>query len=278
MSLSLGYYLNSLKVKGKGLYAKDGFIIVALSWIIISLLSAVPLYLGSNISFVDAIFESVSGLTTTGVSIYPNVEILSNSLLFWRSYIVFIGGMGVLTFVMAIIPLAKGDKSLHVLNAEMPGPSISKLAPSLKKTLLYLYGIYVGLTILEIILLLFGGISFFDSLLISMSTAGTGGFGLLNDSIASYGMYNQWVIAIFMLLFGINFNVFFLIMMSDLKNALKSEELRAYAVIGKNSIIRQIMSSRRFSCSFPQKEHISETSSESSGCVVSSSCTGSLYS
>ena len=231
ISLSLGYYLNSFKVKGKGLYAKDGFIIVAFSWIIISVLSAIPLYLGTNISFVDALFEAISGLTTTGVSIYSDVEILAKSMLFWRSYIIFVGGMGILTSVMAIIPLAKGDKSLHILNAEMPGPSVSKLTPGIKKTLLYLYGIYVSLTILQVILLMIGNIGLFDSLLISMSTAGTGGFAVLNDSMASYGMYNHCVIALFMLLFGVNFNIYFLIVMRDLKTALKSEELKAYFII-----------------------------------------------
>lgn len=239
MSFGLGYYLNSLKVKGKGLYAKDGFIIVALSWIIISFLSAIPLYLGTNISFVDSIFEAVSSLTTTGASIYTDIESLSKSMLFWRSYMIFIGGMGVLTFVMAIIPLAKGDKSLHVLNAEMPGPSVSKLTPGIKKTLLCLYGMYIFLTILQIIFLLIGKVDFFDSLIISMSTAGTGGFGVLNDSIASYGIYNHYVIAVFMLLFGINFNIYFLIIMRDLKTALKSEELKAYIIlfIGLVSVI-----------------------------------------
>ena len=228
-SFILGYYLNSLKVKkNNGLYAKDGLIIVALSWLAISFLSAIPLYLGTNISFIDSFFEAVSGLTTTGISIYANVEILSKSMLFWRSYVIFVGGMGILTSVMAIIPLSKGDKSLHILNAEMPGPSVSKLTPGIKKTLLYLFGIYVCLTAIEVIFLLFGGMSLFDSIVISMSTAGTGGFAVLNDSIASYGMYNHCIIALFMLLFGINFNVYFLLVMKDFKTALKSEELKAY--------------------------------------------------
>lgn len=231
ISLTLGLYLNSKRVRNNGLYAKDGLIIVALSWIVISLLSAIPLYLGSNISFVDSLFESISGLTTTGATIYPDVEILPKSILFWRSYIIFIGGMGVLTFVMALLPLAKGDKSLHILNAEMPGPSVSKLTPGIKKTLFYLYTIYLTLTILEIIFLVFGDMSLFDSLLISMSTAGTGGFTILNDGIASYGIYNQYVIAVFMFLFGVNFNVYFLMVMKDFKTALKSEELKAYGVI-----------------------------------------------
>lgn len=231
ISLSLGIFLNSLKVKNNGLYAKDGFIIVALSWIIIGILGAIPFCMGANTSFIDGLFESISGLTTTGASIFNDVEILPKSILFWRSYMIFIGGMGVLAFVMAIVPLAKGDKSLHVLNAEMPGPSVSKFTPSIRKTLFYLYSIYIFLTILEMIFLLFGKMNFFDSLLISMSTAGTGGLAILNDSIASYGMYNQWVIAIFMLLFGVNFNIYFLIVMKDIKNALKSEELKAYGFI-----------------------------------------------
>lgn len=251
-SLLLGLYLNGRKVKNTGLYAKDGLIIVALSWILISLLSAVPIYLGTNASFIDSFFESVSGLTTTGASIFSNVEVLSKSILFWRSYIIFIGGMGVLTFVMALLPLAKGDKSLHILNAEMPGPSVSKLTPGIKKTLFYLYAIYLVLTVIEIILLLFGNLPFFDSLLISMSTAGTGGFAMLNDGIASYGMYNQYVIAVFMLLFGVNFNVYFLIAMKDFKSALKSEELKAYGIIFAGLVAVVILNTYNLFSSFSE--------------------------
>ena len=222
LSLLSGIFLNLLKNEKGSIYAKDGFIIVSLSWIFISLLGALPFWINGDASFIDSLFESVSGLTTTGASVFTDVENLNKSILFWRSYSHFIGGMGVLAFVMAIIPLSKNDKSMHVLKAEMAGPSVAKLVPSIKKTLLYLYSIYIGLTLTEFVLLLIGKMSFFESLVISMSTAATGGFSILNSSIATYGTYNQIVIAIFMFLFGVNFNIYFLILMKDAKTALKS--------------------------------------------------------
>ncbi len=231
ISLVLGLLLNSIEPANKNLYAKDGFVIVTMSWFLISLIGSMPFMLGDNLSFFDAFFEAVSGLTTTGATIYEDVEHLTHNLLFWRSFSHFIGGMGVLAFVMAIVPLSKNDKSMHVLKAEMPGPSVSKLVPSIKKTLLYLYGIYLGLTALEFSLLLIGGLKPFDSLLLALGTAGTGGFSLLNSGLATYSVYTQWVIAIFMFLFGVNFNIYFLILMKDIKTALKSEELKAYVLI-----------------------------------------------
>lgn len=236
-SLLLGSGLYFTLKKDDNLYAKEGFIIVSLSWIVISLISAIPFVLDAKVSFVNGFFEAVSGLSTTGASIFKEVEILSRSLLFWRSFTHFLGGMGVLAFVMAIIPLSKKDKSMHLLKAEMPGPSVAKLVPSLKKTLFYLYGIYIGLTILEIILLIVGKMPLFDSILISFGTAGTGGFSVLNNSLASYTDFAKWVVAIFMLLFGVNFNVYFLLLIKDFKNALKSEELRVYLSIYVVSVI-----------------------------------------
>ena len=240
ISLFLGILFNFLKTPKNNLYAKDGFIIVAISWIMISVIGALPFWINNDASFIDSIFESISGFTTTGATIFTDVEVLNKSILFWRNYTHFIGGMGVLAFVMAIIPLSKNDKSMHVLKAEMPGPNVVKLVPSIKKTLLYLFAIYIGLTIFQIILLLFGKMSFFDSLLISMGTAGTGGFTILNDSIASYSNFNQTVITIFMFLFGINFNIYFLILMKDIKNAFKSEELKYYIWIYLLSVILYI--------------------------------------
>ncbi len=228
ISLGLGFLLNKLNSKEKNLYAKDGFIIVSLSWIIASIIGALPFVINKDLSFVDAFFETVSGLTTTGATVFEDVENLEKSILFWRSFTHFIGGMGVLAFVMAIVPLSKNDKSMHVLKAEMPGPSVAKLVPSIKKTLFYLYLIYILLTTTEIILLMLGGLKPFDSLLISFGTAGTGGFSILNSSLATYSTFNKWVVTIFMFLFGINFNIYFLILMNDIKAALKSEELRAY--------------------------------------------------
>ena len=231
ISLLIGTLLNMLFKKGESLFAKEGFMIVALSWISIGILSAIPYMLNYKLSFFDSLFESVSGLSTTGATIFTDVEVLDKSLLFWRSFTHFLGGMGVLAFVMAIIPLSKKDKSMHLLKAEMPGPSVAKLVPSLKKTLMYLYGIYIGLTIAEIILLLIGKTPLYDSILLAFGTAGTGGFTLLNSSVASYSVFSKWVIAIFMLLFGVNFNIYFLLLIKDFKNIFKSEELRTYIAI-----------------------------------------------
>ena len=231
ISLILGVLLNRLKPTNKYMYAKDGFLIVAISWILISLLSALPYVITNDASVIDALFESVSGLTTTGATIFKDVEVLSKSILFWRSFTIYIGGMGVLAFVMAIIPLSQNDKSMHVLKAEMPGPSVSKLVPSIKKTLFYLFGIYIGLTLGEMILLYLGGLNFYDSALIAFSTAGTGGFTQFNAGLANIGAFNQWVVTIFMFLFGINFNIYFLLMMKEFKTALKSEELKTYFIM-----------------------------------------------
>lgn len=237
ISLSLGFIFNSFKIKNKILYAKDGFIIVALSWIIISLIGALPLFINKDASFIDSLFEAVSGLTTTGATIFKDVECLGKGILFWRAFMHFIGGMGVLAFVMAVIPLANNDKSMHVLKAEMPGPSVSKLVPGIKKTLFYLYGIYIALTVVECILLMIGGLPFFDSLLTAFSTAGTGGFATLNSSAATYSLFNKYVVAIFMFLFGVNFNIYFLILMKDIKAALKSEELKVYLLLFVVSVL-----------------------------------------
>ena len=238
ISLILGCLLDDIKVKNKTLYAKDGFSIVALSWILISIIGAIPFMMEVKLSFFDAFFEAVSGFTTTGATVFKNVEVLPQSILFWRSFTHFIGGMGVLAFVMAIIPLSKDDKSMHLLKAEMPGPSVAKLVPSLKKTLFYLYGIYIVLTLIEIILLMFGGLDLFHSMLISFGTAGTGGFSYLNTSLATFSLFNKYVVAIFMFLFGVNFNIYFLIViMKDLKTALKSEELRMYILLYVAAVI-----------------------------------------
>ena len=237
VSLVIGLLLNSLKPDNKNLYAKDGFVIVTISWFLISIIGSIPYMIGDKISFFDAFFETVSGLTTTGATIYNDVEILPRSLLFWRSFTHYIGGMGVLAFVMAIVPLSKNDKSMHVLKAEMPGPAVSKIVPSIKKTLFILYGIYIGLTLLEFSILLIGGLTPFESLTLSLGTAGTGGFSILNSGLSTYSSFVQWTIAIFMFLFGVNFNIYFLILMNDAKSAFKSEELRAYILLYIFSVI-----------------------------------------
>lgn len=219
------------KTKNRIIYAKDGFAITALAWIIMAVVGAVPFVITREIpSYVDAIFETVSGFTTTGASILTNVEAMSKSMLFWRSFTHWIGGMGVLVFVMAIIPNFT-DRSIHIMRAEMPGPVIGKLVPRVKDTAKILYLIYIFLTVLEAVLLLAGGMPLYDSLVHAFATAGTGGFGIKADSIASYSPYCQWVIAIFMLIFGVNFNLYYLLLLRRIRTALKSSELWCYISI-----------------------------------------------
>ena len=227
-SLLLGLLLNSIKATKIPLYAKDGFIIVSLSWIIISIIGGMPFYINGDAGIVSSFFEAVSSMTTTGATIFNNVEMLSRSILFWRSYMHLIGGMGVITFVMAIIPMSKNDKSMHLLNAEMPGTSTGKIIPNTKKSLIYLYLIYFSLGILETILLRIGKVSLFNSLLITMSTISTGGLTYLNNSLATLSLYNKYIVAIFMFLSGINFNIYLLIFLKKYKSFLKSEELKVY--------------------------------------------------
>lgn len=237
VSLGLGLLLNELKVEEAKIYTRDGLLIVALSWIVMSVIGTLPYYFSGSCGFIDALFETVSGFTTTGASIFNDVESLSKSIIFYRSLTHFIGGMGILTFIMAVIPLTKKDNSMHVLKAEMPGPSVSKLVPNTKKTLFYLYSIYIGLTVTEMILLLVGGMPLFDSIVISISTAGTGGFSVLNTSLATYSVFCKYVVAIFMFLFGINFYIYFLIIIRDFKNIFKSEELKVYICLFIGSVL-----------------------------------------
>jgi len=218
----------SCKTKNVSFYAKEGFILVALVWITVSVIGALPFVISREIpSFIDAFFETVSGFTTTGASILDDVEALSKSMLFWRSFTHFIGGMGVLVFVMAIIPTAS-DKSIHILRAEMPGPTVDKIVPRAKQTARILYLIYIAMTILEIVLLYIFGMPVFDSFVISFGTAGTGGFGILSSSAASYPAVCKWIIGSFMVLFGINFNIYYLLLIKKAKSAFKSTELWTY--------------------------------------------------
>lgn len=232
ISLGLGTMLTLVfKPKDHIIYAKEGFIIVSMAWIIMSLIGALPFYMSGEIpSFSDAFFETVSGFTTTGASILNNVESMSRGLLFWRSFTHWIGGMGVLVFVMAVIPNIS-DRSIHIMRAEMPGPVVGKLVPRIKDTAKILYFIYIALTALQIVFLLLGGMPLFDSVLHAFGTAGTGGFGIKANSIAGYSPYLQWVIAIFMLIFGVNFNLYYLILIRRLRSALRSTELWCYLAI-----------------------------------------------
>lgn len=216
------------KPDNKIVYAREGFAIVALSWILLSVFGALPFVISREIpGFVNAFFETVSGFTTTGASILTDVEALSHGILFWRSFTHWIGGMGVIVFIMAIVPSAS-DRSIHILRAEIPGPIVGKLVPRIKETARILYLIYIAITVTEIIFLLFGGMSLFDSVVHAFGTAGTGGFGIKADSIGGYSPYLQWCIAIFMMLFGINFNLYYLVLLRRFRSILKSEELWFY--------------------------------------------------
>lgn len=231
-----GFLLCLKSPKSSVFYLKEGCITTALSWIFLSLFGALPFFLSREIpSFLDALFETVSGFTTTGASILNDVECLSRCSLFWRSFTHWIGGMGVLVFIMAIIPLS-GGSSINLMKAESPGPSVGKFAPKLKSTARILYGIYFALTVLQIILLLIGNMPVFDSVCTAFGTAGTGGFGIKNSSIAGYSPYLQWVITVFMILFGVNFNAYYLIVYKKFRKAFSMEEVRWYFIIIISSI------------------------------------------
>lgn len=214
------------------IYAKEGFVIVAACWILLSVFGALPFIISGAIpSVIDAFFETVSGFTTTGASILADVEALEYSLLFWRSFTHWIGGMGVLVFLLAILPLSKNN-NMHLMRAEVPGPSVGKLVPKMKSTATILYSIYLVLTIIEIICLLFCKMPLFDAIIHSFGSAGTGGFGMKNASVGFYNSVSiDIVISTFMILFGINFNLFYFILIGKAKEAFASEELRTYLFI-----------------------------------------------
>ncbi len=210
------------------IYAKEGFAIVAIAWIGLSLIGCLPFVISKEIpSFVDAFFETVSGFTTTGSSILTDVEALSYSALFWRSFTHWVGGMGVLVFVMAIVS-NMGERSIHIMRAEMPGPVVGKLVPKARDTAKILYLIYIVMTLAEIIILKIGGMPWFDSIVHSFGSAGTGGFGIKSDGVSGYNNFCQMVIAVSMMLFGINFNLYYLLLIRRVKSVFKSTELWAY--------------------------------------------------
>lgn len=220
------------------LYAKEGFAAVGLAWIVMSLLGALPFVLSGDIpNYLDAVFETASGLTTTGASILTDVESLSRSGMFWRCFTHWIGGMGVLVFVMAVLPMGEG-RAMHIMRAEVPGPTVGKLVPRARKTATILYLIYMGLTAAETVLLICGGMSFYDALLHAFATAGTGGFSTRAASIGAYdSVYIELVIACFLVLFGTNFNLFYLLLIGRAREALRSEELHWYlGIIGVSTL------------------------------------------
>ena len=218
---------NAPKVFG----AQEGLVCVGLGWVVLSLLGCLPFYISREIPrFMDAFFETVSGFTTTGSSILANVEGLSKGLLYWRSFSHWLGGMGVLVFLLAVAPSGGGDRgfTMHLLRAESPGPDVGKLVPKMRQTAMILYLIYVVMTVINVVFLLAGGMSLFESLCTAFGTAGTGGFGIKNDSIASYSPYIQNVCTVFMFLFGVNFSCYYLMLLGQLRNLFKDEELRLY--------------------------------------------------
>ena len=234
----IGILLSIIKTKRTTYYAKEGLLITTLSWVVLSIFGSLPFIIDGCIpSFVDAFFETVSGFTTTGSSILTDVEILPKGILFWRSFTHWIGGMGILMFVIALLPMTN-DNSMNIIKNESPGPFKGKLVPRLGNTAKWLYGIYFTLTIIEIILLYIGGMPLFDSVVNSFATAGTGGFSIKNSSIAFYNSpYVEYIIGIFMILFGINFNVYFFIIMRKLKLAFSNEEMKSYLLIILTSTI-----------------------------------------
>ena len=229
---ALGGIFLLFKPKNRDIYAREGFAAVGLSWILMSLLGALPFVISGDIPhYVDALFETVSGFTTTGSSLLTDIEGMSRGCMFWRMFTHWIGGMGVLVFIMAVLPMS-GEHSMHIMRAEVPGPVVGKLVPRVRKTAAILYLIYMGLTAIETLFLLGGGMSFFEALLHAFATAGTGGFSTRGASIAAFNsLYIEIVISVFMLLFAVNFNLYFLLLLGRVRDVLKNQELRCFACI-----------------------------------------------
>ena len=230
----IGLVLGLRAPKRSNLYARDGFAVVALAWVLMSVFGALPFVISGDIpNFVDAFFETVSGFTTTGASILTEIEPLGRGVLFWRSFTHWVGGMGVLVFVMAILPMSAGDgHGMHLMRAEVPGPSVGKLVSRMGDTAKILYGIYLVMTIIEIVLLLLGGMPLFDACIHAFGTAGTGGFSNRNLSVGAYNSpYFDVVIGVFMLLFGVNFNLYYFLLIKRFRDVFHSEELRTYLLI-----------------------------------------------
>ena len=235
----LGLPIALIKPKRADIFAREGLVTVGLAWIFVSLLGALPFLLSGAIpDYIDCVFETVSGFTTTGATILRDVERLPRGILYWRSFTHWLGGMGVLVFLLILNPLSDKNtgEGMHLLRAESPGIKASKLVPRMKDSATILYLIYIGLTVLEFVLLIIGRMPVFDSICITFGTAGTGGFGVLNDSLASYTPFCQWVVTAFMLLFGVNFNVYFLLLIRKFKKALKNEEVTVYLCVVLASI------------------------------------------
>ncbi len=231
LCVAVGICLSLKAPKNRRLLSKDGFVCVGISWIIMSLVGCLPFIISGTIpAFVDAFFETVSGFTTTGATVMADIEAAPKGILLWRTFTHWIGGMGVLVFLLAILPRSDGKDArfMHLMRAEVPGPTVGKIVPRISDTARVLYAIYILLTLIEFVLLALGEMNLYEALAHSLSNAGTGGFGVKNDSIASYSAYSQYVIAVFMLLFGTNLSLFYLILTGHFLKAVKSEELRWY--------------------------------------------------
>lgn len=256
VTAALGGLLLIPRPRSNSLVARDGFVIVGIGWIAISLLGALPFVLSGSIpSYVDALFETASGLSTTGATILTDIEAMPRGDMFWRLFTHWIGGMGVLVFLMAVLPMS-GEHSMHIMRAEIPGPSVGKLVPRAKKTARVLYLIYIGLTLLETAFLLCGGMSFYEALLHAFSTAGTGGFSTNVASIGGFGSrYIETVVTVFMFLFGVNFNLYFLIFIGHWREAAKNEELHWYLGIILASALGLSLGTRKLFGSFSMALH-----------------------
>ena len=238
ISAALGGLMLLPRPRSRSLVARDGFVIVGLGWLLISLVGALPFVISGSIPhYYDAVFETASGFSTTGASIVTDIPAMPRGDLFWRLFTHWIGGMGVLVFIMAVLPMS-GEHSMHIMRAEVPGPSVGKLVPRVRKTAMTLYMIYIALTLMEMVFLLFGGMSFYDALLHACATAGTGGFSTNPASIGGFNsLYIEIVITVFMLLFGVNFNLYFLLLIGRWKDVAKNEELHWFIAIVLGAVL-----------------------------------------
>ena len=254
-TFALGYICSAKKPKNASLYTREGYVAVALSWVVLSIIGALPFCLtGAIPSFTDSLFETISGFTTTGASILSEVESLPKGVLFWRSFTHWIGGMGVLVFMLAILPMVGGD-NIHLMRAESPGPQVGKLVPKVKQTAKILYSIYLVITVLEIICLIISGLPVFDSILMSFGTVGTGGFSVVNSGCTEYTLAQQGIITFFMVVCGANFNVYFLLTVRKFREAFKSEEVLSYLGIYLFAVVTIAINIRSQFASFPLALH-----------------------
>ncbi len=254
---SLVLFLFAKGARG-GFYAREGLVSVGTAWILMSLFGCLPFYLSGQIPrFIDALFEMVSGFTTTGASILPEVESLSRGILFWRSFSHWLGGMGVLVFLLAIVPVGgkNGGFTLHILRAESPGPTVDKIVPRMRDTAKILYLLYIALTVLDMIFLLLGGMNLFEASCTAFGTAGTGGFGVKNDSLTSFSPYIQGVCTVFMILFGVNFSCYYLVILRQFGRVFRNEELHVYLGIIATSTILITLNIRSLFGSFFEAFH-----------------------